>query len=262
MKIGCIQLSVRYGKVEENFEQAERCIREAALKGAEIIVLPEMWNTGYDLKNLANIADCNGERSKQFLKSLAKELHVHIVGGSVATSRDGKFFNTMYTVNKDGVLVGEYDKAHLFRALDEDLYLKAGNKMNRFQLDGLEAGGVICYDIRFPEWLRAHALEGANVLFIPAQWPTERIDHWQTLLRARAIENQCFIIAVNRTARNVQNYNGHSMIIEPWGDVIWLGNESEEVAVIDVDFSKVSEIRHQIPVYDDRRPDLYKRVNE
>jgi omega-amidase len=262
MKIGCIQLSVRYGKVEDNYQQAERCIREAAEKGAEIVVLPEMWNTGYDLKNLAHIADVNGERSLNFFTSLAKELHIHIIGGSVATNRNGEFFNTMYTVNKDGVMVGEYDKAHLFRALDEHLYLQSGDKTNIFKLDELVAGGVICYDIRFPEWLRVHALEGAQVLFVPAQWPTERIDHWQTLLRARAIENQCYIVAVNRTARNVQNYNGHSMIIEPWGDIIWLGGESEEVAVIDVDFSKVEEIRNRIPVYEDRRPELYQKVKE
>ena len=260
MKIGCIQLNVRFGKVEENFERAEACIREAVAKGAEIVVLPEMWNTGYALKQLDEIADTDGTRSKQFLTRLAKELKIHIVGGSVAVKRGDKYYNTMYVVDNTGELVGEYSKAHLFRLLDEHLYLDAGDEMNNFSLGELQAAGVICYDIRFPEWLRAHALAGAKVLFIPAQWPTERIDHWQTILRARAIENQCFIIAVNRTARNIDNYNGHSMIIEPWGEVLWTGNETEEVAVIDVDFSKVDEVRTRIPVYDDRRPNLYEQV--
>ena len=107
----------------------------------------------------------------------------------------------MYTFNRNGELVGEYSKAHLFRLMDEHLYLEAGDEMNRFALDDIEAAGVICYDIRFPEWLRAHALQGAKVLFIPAQWPTPRIDHWKTLLQARAIENQCFVIAVNRISK-------------------------------------------------------------
>lgn len=260
MKIGCIQLNVGFGKVDENFERAEQFIRQAAQGGAEIIVLPEMWNTGYALEKLPELADENGERTQAFLSKLAKELAVHIVGGSVAIRVDGKFFNTMYTFNKDGELVGEYSKAHLFRLMDEHLYLQAGDKMNRFALGDVEAGGVICYDIRFPEWLRSHALQGAKVLFVPAQWPTPRIDHWKTLLQARAIENQCFVIAVNRISRKVENFNGQSMIIKPWGEVLWTGAADEELAIIDVDFSIVDEVRTRIPVYDDRRPNLYEEV--
>lgn len=260
MKIGCIQLNMGFGKVEENYERAEKFIREAAEKGAEIIVLPEMWNTGYALEKLPELADVDGERTKAFLIRLAKELGVHIVGGSVSVKKGDKFYNTMYTVDKEGELVGEYSKAHLFRLMDEHLYLEAGSEMNRFALDGLEAGGVICYDIRFPEWLRGHALSGAKVLFVPAQWPTPRIDHWKTLLQARAIENQCFVIAVNRISRKPENYNGQSMIIEPWGEVLWTGAEDEELAIIDVDFSIVDEVRGRIPVYDDRRPELYGDV--
>ncbi|MEO4053991.1 carbon-nitrogen family hydrolase [Solibacillus sp. CAU 1738] len=260
MKIGCIQLNVRFGKVDENFERAESFIRKAAESGAEIIVLPEMWNTGYALQKLTELADVDGERTKTFLSKLAKELSIHIVGGSVAVRRDEKFYNTMYTYNKEGQLVSEYSKAHLFRLMDEHLYLQAGDDMNRFALGDIEAAGVICYDIRFPEWLRAHALQGAKVLFIPAQWPTLRIDHWKTLLQARAIENQCFVIAVNRIANKVENFNGQSMIIQPWGEVLWTGAEDEELAIIDVDFSIVDEIRTRIPVYEDRRPNLYEEV--
>ncbi|RUL53087.1 carbon-nitrogen family hydrolase [Lysinibacillus antri] len=262
MKIGCIQMNVGFGKVEENFERAENLIREAASKGAEIVVLPEMWNTGYALEKLSELADLNGERSQAFLSNLASELDIHIVGGSVATEKEGKFYNTMYVYNRDGELVSEYSKVHLFRLMDEDKYLAAGDEMNRFALGDIEAGGVICYDIRFPEWLRAHALAGANVLFVSAQWPTPRIDHWKTLLQARAIENQCFVIAVNRISRNPENFNGQSMVIEPWGEVLWTGAEDEELAIIEVDFSKVEEVRGRIPVYDDRRPSLYAGVVE
>lgn len=260
MKIGIIQLNVGFGRVEQNYERAESFIREAAKKGADIIVLPEMWNTGYALEKLLELADANGERTKQFLGALSKELNVHIVGGSVAIEREGKFYNTAYTYNKRGELVGEYSKAHLFKLMDEHKYLEAGDTMNRFALDDLQAAGVICYDIRFPEWLRSHALDGAKVLFVPAQWPTERIDHWKTLLQARAIENQCFVVAVNRIANKVQNFNGQSMVIEPWGEIVWTGGETEELAIIDVDFNKVDEVRGRIPVYADRRPELYETV--
>lgn len=262
MKIGCIQLNVGFGKVDENYNRAEKYIREAAEKGAEIIVLPEMWNTGYALEKLPELADDHGERTKAFLADLASELHVHIVGGSVSTKRGDKFYNTMYSFNKDGELVGQYDKAHLFKLMDEHKHLEAGDSMNRFALGEIEAAGVICYDIRFPEWLRAHALAGAKVLFVPAQWPTPRIDHWKTLLQARAIENQCFVIAVNRIANKVENFNGQSMVIQPWGEVLWTGAPDEELAIIDVDFSIVDEVRGRIPVYADRRPELYSDVVE
>lgn len=262
MKIGCIQMNVRFGKVDENFQRAEKLMREAASKGAEIVVLPEMWNTGYALEKLGELADHEGIRTKMFLQNLSSELGLHIVGGSVAIEEDGKFYNVMYVYNKDGELISEYRKAHLFRLMDEHKYLESGDEMNRFALGELEAGGVICYDIRFPEWLRAHALDGANVIFVSAQWPTPRIDHWKTLLQARAIENQCFIIAVNRISRKVENYNGQSMVIEPWGEVLWTGAEDEELAVIDVDFGKVEEVRSRIPVYDDRRPGLYAGLVE
>ena len=106
MKIGCIQLNVGFGKVEENFARAEEKIREAANQGAEIIVLPEMWNTGYALEKLPELADIEGERTKAFLAKLAKELDVHIVGGSVSTKKGDKFYNTMYTFDRNGELVG------------------------------------------------------------------------------------------------------------------------------------------------------------
>ena len=108
MKIGCIQLNMGFGKVEENYARAEKFIREAADQGAEIVVLPEMWNTGYALEKLDELADVNGEHTKAFLSSLARELSVHIVGGSVSVKREDKFYNTMYTFNKEGELVGEY----------------------------------------------------------------------------------------------------------------------------------------------------------
>ncbi len=260
MKLGCIQLQVAFGDVEKNFSRVEELIREAANKGAEIVILPEMWNTSYALEKLEGLADVDGERTKAFLSQLAKELHVHIVGGSVATKKGDKFYNTMLVYNNEGELVGEYDKAHLFRLMDEHLHLSSGNTQNNFKLGDLDAAGVICYDIRFPEWLRLHALNGAKVLFVSAQWPTARIDHWKTLLQARAIENQCFVVAVNRISRNKDNFNGQSMVIEPWGEILWTGGEDEELAIVDVDFSKVDEVRTRIPVYDDRRPELYQDV--
>ncbi|WP_342542633.1 carbon-nitrogen family hydrolase [Paenisporosarcina sp. FSL H8-0542] len=263
MKIACIQLDVAFAEPEKNFSNVQKYIKKVASEGAELVVLPEMWNTAYALTELEHLADVEGQRTKEFLSELARTYHVHIVGGSVSTKKGDSFYNTMYIYSNEGQLVSEYDKAHLFRLMDEHLYLKAGNQSNVFSLGSIQAGGVICYDLRFPEWLRAHALAGAKVLFLPAQWPETRIDHWRILLQARAIENQCFVIAVNRTGNDPNNqFNGQSMIIAPWGKVLWTGADDEDYAIIDVDFSEVEEVRTRIPVYEDRRPLLYKPLFE
>lgn len=258
MRIACVQLNIAFGDPKENFRKVEEKVRKAAMLNAEIVVLPEMWNTGYDLTNLEEIADVNGEDTKSLLTRLAKELHMHIIGGSVSTKRGNHFFNTMYVVNNIGELIAEYDKVHLFTLMDEHLYLEAGTDKNIFTINDVDMGGVICYDLRFPEWFRTHSLAGAKVIFVPAQWPVGRIDHWKILLQARAIENQCFIVAVNRVGEDLNNsFNGNSMVIAPWGEVLWLGAEEETIGLVEINLDEVDEVRKRIPVFQDRRVDIY-----
>lgn len=258
MKMALVQMDVVFGKPEENFLQVEKYIEEAARQGADTIVLPEMWNTGYALNELWAIADDNGKRTKDLLCRLSKMFAVHIVGGSVATNKAGKFFNTMYVVNREGEIVADYDKAHLFPLMDEPRHLEEGQTKNIFQLDGTDCGGVICFDIRFPEWIRTHILSGAKLMFIPAQWPKTRVDHWEVLLKARAIENQCFVIAVNRVGKDLNNeYNGHSMVVSPWGDVYFGGEKSEGVFYVEIELDEVDRVRNTIPIFQARRTDLY-----
>ena len=258
MRIACVQLNIAFGNPKENFRKVEEKVRKAAMLNAEIVVLPEMWNTGYDLTNLEEKADVNGENTKSLLTRLAKELHIHIVGGSVSIKKDKHFFNTMYVVNNTGELVAEYDKAHLFKLMDEHLYLEAGTDKNIFTLNDVNMGGVICYDLRFPEWFRIHSLAGAKVIFVPAQWPAARIDHWKILLQARAIENQCFIVAVNRVGEDPNNsFNGNSIVIAPWGEILWVGADEETIGLVDINIEEVDEVRQRIPVFKDRRVDIY-----
>ncbi|TQR16212.1 carbon-nitrogen family hydrolase [Psychrobacillus vulpis] len=259
MKVACVQLDIAFGNPKENFITVEKKIRDAASLGADIIVLPEMWNTGYDLTRLAEIADVEGEDTKRLLTKLSKELSIHIVGGSVSTKKGDNFFNTMYVVNSLGEIIAEYDKAHLFKLMDEHHYLEAGNGKNLFSLDGIEMGGIICYDLRFPEWIRSHVLDGAKIIFVPAQWPDKRIDHWKILLQARAIENQCYVVAVNRVGKDPNNsFNGNSMVIAPWGEILWTGENEETVKVVELTLSEIEEVRKRIPIFQDRRETLYK----
>ncbi len=259
MKIACVQMDIAFGEPEKNLTAIEKYIEEASNAQVDVIVFPEMWNTGYALDKLDSLADREGSITRKLLSQLAKKHQVNIVGGSVATKRADKYFNTMYIVDRTGKIVAAYDKAHLFKLMDEHVYLNEGQSMNVFELDGITCGGVICYDLRFPEWIRTHTLNGAKIMFIPAEWPKQRIDHWQLLLQARAIENQCFIVAVNRVGKDPNNeFNGHSMVIAPWGELLISNQTAEGILYAELDLEEVDRVRKTIPVFQDRRTDLYE----
>lgn len=259
MKIACVQMDIAFGEPEKNLTAIEKYIEEASNAQVDVIIFPEMWNTGYALDKLDSLADREGSITRKLLSQLAKKHQVNIVGGSVATKRGDKYFNTMYIVDRNGKIVAAYDKAHLFKLMNEHVYLNEGQSMNVFELDGITCGGVICYDLRFPEWIRTHTLNGAKIMFIPAEWPKQRIDHWQLLLQARAIENQCFIVAVNRVGKDPNNeFNGHSMVIAPWGELLISNQTAEGILYAELDLEEVERVRKTIPVFQDRRTDLYE----
>lgn len=259
MKIACVQMNIAFGEPEKNFAAVKKYLEEAARANSDVIVFPEMWNTGYALEQLDHLADEKGTKTKLLLTEFAKKYQVNIVGGSVATKKEDKFFNTMYVADRTGNIVAEYDKAHLFKLMDEHLFIDAGKKVNLFDLDGVNCGGIICYDLRFPEWTRVHTIAGARVMFVPAEWPSQRVDHWQLLLQARAIENQCYIVAVNRVGTDPNNeFNGHSMVIAPWGELLISNQTAEGIYFANIELEEVDRVRKTIPVFQDRRTDLYQ----
>lgn len=262
MKIACVQMDIAFGEPEKNYQQVMEYLTEAANNGAETIVLPEMWNTGYALTELEILADSTN-RTVELLKGFAKEHAVNIVGGSVSTKKKDGFYNTMLVVNKTGELVSEYDKAHRFGLMDEHIHLEEGDSLGTFELDNMVCGGVICYDIRFPEWIRAQVLNGAKLIFVSAEWPEARIDHWRILLQARAIENQCFIVAVNRIGSDPNNeFGGSTMAIAPWGEIRLDMKKEEGIGYVEIDLAEVEEVRKRIPVFDDRREKLYEKFKK
>jgi predicted amidohydrolase len=258
MKISLIQLDIAFGNPEVNYAAAERRIREAAAAGPDCLILPELWTTGYDLTRLNQIADAGGRQTKALISALAQEYGINIVAGSVASKQSAGITNSMFVFNREGGLAGEYSKLHLFRLMDEHLYLQPGGAKGLFTLDGALCAGLICYDIRFPEWVRAHTSLGAEVLFVSAEWPEPRLAHWRALLISRAIENQCYVIACNRAGADPANtFAGHSMIIDPWGEIVCEAAESEVILSGEIDLHKVRQVRQQIPIFADRRPELY-----
>ena len=258
MKISCIQMDMRLGDMEHNFARAEELVRRAVqAERPDTVVLPETWNTGFFPKDLAPCADQDGVRTKAVFSALAKELDVNIVCGSVATQKADGFYNTAYVFDRTGAVAGEYDKPHGFSPSGEHEAFRAGTHTCRFQLDGRSCGLIICYDIRFPELTRTMALEGLDLLFVPAQWPAKRTMHLETLARARAIENQMFLALCNSAASDTA-CGGHSAIIDPWGEYLAKAGDGEETITGELDFSVIEGIRSSINVFRDRRPELYK----
>lgn len=260
-KIALIQSDIILGEPKKNRVKLEQLMEQAVscIVKPDLIVLPELWNTGYALQTIDKLADPEGGESRAWLSAFARRHGVYVVGGSVAEKRSGKVYNTMLVFNRLGQELGSYSKIHLFRLMEEEKHLTPGDQKVTFQLGGVTAGAVICYDIRFPELTRSLVLQGAKLLIVVAEWPHPRLHHWRTLLMARAIENQMYVLGCNRIGTSGNDtFFGHSMIIDPWGEIVAEGSEVEEIVTGSIDLSTVDEVRSRIPIFSDRRPSLYE----
>lgn len=263
MKIAIYQMEILPGNPEGNMRKVNEWIqKEVESSQPDVVVLPEMWTTSYTLEEIHLQADRNGEMVIPFLQTLAKSHDVNIVGGSFANNVDGKIYNTAVVIDRQGEVVYQYDKVHLVPMLNEPKYLAGGEKVPEvFELDGVKVGLIICYDLRFPEIIRPLALEGAEVLFIVAEWPDARIHHWKNIQVTRAIENQMFVVSCNNVGVNGNDtFGGTSMVVNPWGETLLEGTESnEESLVTSIDVNEASAAREKVPVFTSRVPHLYKQ---
>ncbi|MDH6364412.1 omega-amidase [Enterococcus sp. PF1-24] len=253
-----MQMDITFGKPKDNFQHLRYLFQQADLQAGEIVVLPEMWNSAYDLSNAAIVADLDGQQTLTLLTELAITYQVAIVGGSILRKSGDKYYNTSYLINEQGELIQQYNKVHLFKLMAEDQYLTAGESLVTAKLSTVSLGLGICYDLRFPEMFRKLAVAGAEVLVIPAQWPQARIQQWRKLLQARGIENQAFVIGVNRVGSDPDNqFNGQSLVINPLGEITAELSQQEEVRKVTIDLAEVTQARQAISVLMDRRPELY-----
>jgi len=258
LKIALGQMDVQLGDPAANLAKVRELTAVAAKQNADIIVFPELWSTGYDLENAASYATPTDTGIFAQVAVLAREQKIDILGSCLSLLGEGAFGNTAVYFNANGESLGQYSKTHLFRLMDEDKYLTGGEQTTMVETGWGKAGLTICYDLRFPELFRAYALAGAQVVFVPAEWPHPRLTHWRTLLRARAIENQMFIVACNRVGSSKGTaFFGHSCIIDPWGEILVEGDEEEAVLTAVIDLDLVQNVRQKIPVFADRRPELY-----
>ena len=266
-KVAVVQMDVTIGEPETNWAHMDRLLYQLVKPSAvteknrkpDIIILPEMWNIGYALEEAPRIADMDGKRTISYFSDFCKKHQVNVIAGSIAMIEGEKISNCAIVFNRNGEVVHQYRKAHLFQLMDEHLHLTSGNDAGLFDLDGVKCGLMICYDIRFPEWARNYALAGAEVLFVPAQWPHPRLEHWRTLLQARAIENQMMVVACNRSGKSGDTeFVGHSVVIDPWGTRIAELSENEAILHAELDLDLIAHVRKKIPIFADRRPNLYE----
>jgi predicted amidohydrolase len=250
-----IQFNVKQGDVDANLAYVREALKRAAGQGANLAVLPEMWSSGFAYRNLNELAGRTAGIVAELLE-LSRELKLVIVG-SMPEPHGAKVFNTAYVAD-NGTLAGTYRKLHLFSLLGEDKAFDSGDAWLLAETSIGKIGVIICYDLRFPELSRRLALEGAAVICVPAQWPKPRQEHWRTLLRARAIENQLFVVACNACGPiGKLEFFGMSMIIDPKGELLAEGGEAETEIAAPLDLQLMADWRAQIPCFNDRRPELY-----
>ncbi|MEO6866909.1 MAG: carbon-nitrogen hydrolase family protein [Gaiellales bacterium] len=272
LRVACIQLASDED-VAGNLERAELAVREAATSGARLIVLPEKWNAIGELEVLRRAAEPLDGPTINRVREWARELDCWILAGSIVVQDDPplhaddlRMRNVSVLINPNGEVCADYAKMHMFdvdvagvsyRESDGE---RPGDEIVLSEVDGVPLGMTICYDLRFPELFRILAVRGARIITVPAAFTmmTGR-DHWEVLLRARAIENQCFIIApgiIGGHGAGKVSY-GRSMIIDPWGTVIACAPDAEAVIVADLDLAAVDRVRASIPSLATRRGDAY-----
>ena len=263
LKIGLIQIETEQAAPKNNLERGKHMIATAAKQGAELVILPELWTTGFNWPKNAKMA--NGHQwIIDEVARVAKKHGLWISGSLLGVNEEKQPTNSQLLFSPDGAIVARYDKVHLFTMTGEDKCLAPGNEVVVYEAPFGKLGLTICYDIRFPELYRSCAIQGAELILCPAGFPNPRQHHWRTLLRARAIENQCFMVACNRVGKehfpmsDPWSYFGLSSIIDPWGETVVEIGDSEQVITASIDLDKVQEVRSLMKVFRDRRPDVYE----
>lgn len=260
MKVAVLQMNIAFGEPEQNIATLYRMVAEAMEQRPDVLLLPELWRLGFYPKPILGYADADGAQTRKALADIATRYQVNIVGGTVANAIGTQVFNTCYVFDRTGRLVTTYHKTHLFSPSGEAADFTPGDNVVTFELDGVCCGLAVCYDVRFPELIRRLALEGISVLFLPAAWPMSRLIHWQTLIRARAIENQIFVVACNEAGMtdDDEQLAGHSAIIDPWGEVLAKAGDGEEILQGNLRLIIRSQIKDSMDVFADRREKLYQ----
>ena len=259
MKAALAQTNIIWEDKAANMITASEMISQAASNGCDLIVFPEMSLTGFSM-NIDLIAEYSGSsETVSFFIEEAKRNNIYISFGTAIIESDGKIYNKAITVSNTGEIVSSYSKIHPFSHGVEAKYFTGGDEIKWFDLNGITASTFICYDLRFPEICQTASTK-SRLLIVLACWPNVRTAHWDVLLKARAIENQSFIIGVNRTGREMKySYNGHSQAVSPRGEVLNELVENEALIITEFNISDADDYRSEFQLKQDRKPQIYKQ---
>ncbi len=260
MRIGLAQIACKSGDIGANVAKFGRFAAQAQEGGCDVVIFPEMSDTGYIVSEIPKFAQPWPGRSFDAASKAASQNSINLLCG-IAEKVGASIYNSLAFFDRSGELRASYRKAHLFTPAPacEDKCFAAGSELCVTEVEGVKWGLSICYDLRFPELYRSLTLEGAQVLLNCSAWPNLRPTHWDYLTRARAIENQAFFIGLGRVGTDGDlTFNGHSRIVSPMGELVVDGSPTaEELVMGELDLSKVSEFRKMMPVLASRRPDIY-----
>ena len=253
MKAYCIQLDQAWEDKAANFAKAEALLTKASPDAGSLVVLPEMFPTGYSINTAATTKD-EPAHTESFLSDLSRKHRCWVMAGNAEPRQDGMGANVSLTFNPDGEKVSGFTKLHPVPVYKEDLHYEKGKTIETFECNGFTVSPFICYDLRFPEVFRIAAIRGANLLVVIANWPEVRIQHWLTLLEARAIENQAYVIGVNRCGNDPNlPYPGRSAIFDPQGNCLGDAGGEESILLAELDLANVKQWREKFPALRDAR---------
>ncbi|XP_038657665.1 omega-amidase NIT2-like isoform X1 [Scyliorhinus canicula] len=265
-RLALIQLEVSALKAS-NLSKVRTLVKEAALKGAKVVALPECFNSPYGTNYFPEYAEKIPGESTQVLSEVAKEHGIHLIGGSIPEEDGGKLYNACTVFAPNGSMLMKYRKIHLFDidvpgkiCFRESEAFSPGSTMCTFDTPYCKIGIGICYDIRFAELAHVYTKRGCQLLVYPGKFGmTTGPAHWELLQRARALDNQVYIAAVSPARNENDSYVawGHSSIVNPWGEVVAKAGSEETIVYADIDLKYLSDIRQQIPVLQQKRQDLY-----
>lgn len=264
LKIAALQM-ISTCSVTENLNKASQMIAEAASNGAQVIVLPEFFSkitTSEDLHRTDHAEILENGTIQSSLKDLAVLHGIYIIAGSIllSSSITNKFYNSCLVISPEGLTLAHYDKIHLFKFndgsqdYDESEILLAGDQVVSCDILGFKFGLAICYDLRFPELFRA--LGTVDVIVLPSAFTYQTgVAHWELLIRARAVENQCYFLGVNQGGMHETGRRtfGHSMLADPWGEVLVSALEGEKIIYAIINSDKIREVRSKLPALEHRR---------
>lgn len=251
MKLSLYQFNPKWEDIKSNQQRIISTLDKANLN-TDVLIFPELTQTGFTMRSKKFSETVGGETS-QFFQSIALKYHIHVFSGFIENLNQ-KYYNSLVHVNRQGNIQTKYHKVHPFSFSGEDRHFFPGENPVIAKVDNVEVGLSICYDLRFPELYRYYGKSRVSLIINIANWPVQRIEHWHTLLKARSIENLCYIVGVNRTGKDKGNsYNGQSAIYDPLGKNILKFGKAEKIETVELNLDLVKQARQKFPFLEDIR---------